>query len=166
MITSANTGSLSAFWMNTIVLVSQSATKAASGSSAGIALLDLTAKPERLSSHGKKRALGNIMREREQNDPAYKARMIDARKLLAEEIHEISPEDSFVKRRLAKGLSQQRLASLMTTSQSHIAKIEAGSIHINFETAIKLADALNISLDDIRKLVEISHQPKPSAVGS
>lgn len=92
--------------------------------------------------------------------------MIEARKSLAEEIHDVSPEDSFMKFRLRKGLSQQRLANLMGTHQSHIAKIEAGSINISFETAVKMADALGISLDDLRKLVEISHKPKLRVVVS
>lgn len=166
MITSANTESRYAFWESTINLGFQNVTKTSEGVSAGLALQPVKTEPERLSSHGNKRSLNSISREREQNDPAFKARMIEARKSLAEEIHDVSPEDSFVKLRLRKGLSQQRLANLMGTHQSHIAKIEAGSINISFETAVKLADALEISLDDLRKLVEISHKPKLHAVAS
>lgn len=136
------------------------------GVSSGLFLQDINSKIERLSTHGQKRSLKNILQEREQNDPAFKARMVEARKSLAEEIHDVSPEDSFAKRRLAKGLSQQRLASIIGTSQPHVAKIEAGSIKIHFDTAIKLADALGITLDDLRKLVEVSRRPEILAIAS
>lgn len=121
---------------------------------------------ERLSSHGGKRSLSSITREREQRDPTFKAKMMNGRKLLAEEIHDVDQEDSLVKRRLQQGYSQQYLATILGTSQSHIAKIEAGTLNINFTTATKLADALNTSMDDLRTLVEISKQPKPLVTAS
>ena len=137
-----------------------SVTKAAIASSSGLPLLYVPTKPERLSSHGGKRSLANILREREQADPAFSTRMAQARKLLADEIHDVSPEDSFSKRRLMKGLSQQSLASILGTSQSHVAKIEAGKVTIYFDTAIKLAKALDLTLNDVQKMVEQSKTSK------
>ncbi len=119
-------------------------------------LLKVPANNERLSAHGGKRSLSNVLREKEQNDTAFNARMIEARKLLADEIDEVSPENSLAKRRLRKGLSQQGLAIVLGTSQSHVAKIEAGKVNIYFDTAIRMSKALDITLDDLQKLVEIS----------
>ncbi len=129
-------------------------------------LLKVSAKPERLSSHGRKRSLSNVLREREQNDVSFKARMIEARKLLADEIEDVLPEDSLTTRRLKKGLSQQGLANILGTSQSHVAKIEAGKVDIYFDTATKIADALQITLDDLRKLVKMSKHPELIIVAS
>ena len=44
----------------------------------------------------------------------------------------------------------------MGTRQSHIAKIEAGKVQIQFATATQLADVLNITLDSLRGLIEQS----------
>jgi len=129
-------------------------------------LLKVSAKPERLSSHGGKRSLSNVLRDREQNDASFKARMIEARKLLADEIEDVLPQDSLATRRLKKGLSQQGLAIILRTSQSHVAKIEAGKVAIYFDTATKIADALQISLDDLRKLVEVSKHSELIIVAS
>ena len=59
-----------------------------------------------------------------------------------------------------KGLSQQSLASILGTSQSHVAKIEAGKVTIYFDTAIKLAKALDLTLNDVQKMVEQSKTSK------
>ncbi|WP_175104891.1 helix-turn-helix domain-containing protein [Pararobbsia alpina] len=55
--------------------------------------------------------------------------------------------------RLSRGFSQAALAARLGTSQSHVAKIESGKLKIQFETAAALADALNISLDDLRPMI-------------
>lgn len=149
-----------AYSENIINWTCPSATKASATGSSGLPLLYIPAKSERLSSHGKKRSLTNILREREQTDPAFNKRMGEARRLLADEIHDVSSADTFAKRRLMKGLSQQSLASILGTSQSHVAKIEAGNVAIYLETAVKLATALDLTLDDVRKIVELSKQSK------
>lgn len=79
-----------------------------------------------------------------------------ARALLAEEMDAVAP-DSLAKLRLKRGMSQTKLAQQIGTSQAHIAKIEAGAVKLYWQTAVKLADALGISLDELRPLVEISH---------
>ncbi|WP_017234958.1 helix-turn-helix domain-containing protein [Pandoraea sp. B-6] len=78
---------------------------------------------------------------------------VAARRFIAEEILRAAPPDSLAKLRLSRGLSQQELARLTCTSQSHIAKIEAGSVKMFLDTAIKLADALGVSLDRFRELI-------------
>ncbi|CAM2164870.1 hypothetical protein PSAC2689_130054 [Paraburkholderia sacchari] len=62
--------------------------------------------------------------------------------------------DSIAAARLRMGLSQARLAEAIGTSQPHIAKIEAGKVQIQFATAVQLADALNLTLDSLRNLIE------------
>lgn len=122
--------------------------------------MKFSAPTEQLSSTGGKRSVRNILAERERDDFALSARMIAARKQLANEIHEITPENTFAKLRLIKGLSQQNVASMIGTSQSHIAKIEAGKVNIEFKTAIKIAKVLEITLDELKVLVEMSARPE------
>lgn len=59
-------------------------------------------------------------------------------------------------RRLALGLSQAGLASIIGTSQPHIARIEKGLADPNklyFSTVRKLASALEVNLEDIEKML-------------
>ncbi len=51
--------------------------------------------------------------------------------------------------RLARGLSQARLAEMADLHEKHISKIETGRFHPNFETLNKILRALNLKLDDI-----------------
>lgn len=88
----------------------------------------------------------------EGSSPAYKAAMENARAELIEEYKEFIPE-SLSKIRLQKGFSQTALASIIGTSQSHVAKIEAKMLDVKFSTATKIADALAISLDQLRPLI-------------
>ncbi|WP_223991252.1 helix-turn-helix domain-containing protein [Cupriavidus pampae] len=74
--------------------------------------------------------------------------------------------DSVSKLRLARGLSQQQLAAAMETSQSHIAKIEAGQVRLYFETAKRLARALNVGLDQIEPLLPGYTAPALTTRGS
>lgn len=90
--------------------------------------------------------------------------MQQARTLLAEEMDELAP-DSMAKLRLRRGMSQTQLAARIGTSQSHIAKIESGAVKLFWQTATRLADALNVSLDTLRPLVGISRTDvQPSLV--
>jgi len=97
---------------------------------------------------------------REAADPGYKARMDQARKELAKDFEESVPP-SLSQLRLRKGFSQAELAKKIATSQSHIAKIEAGSVDLYLKTAIRLADALSISLDDLRQFIVIDQKNEP-----
>ena len=67
-----------------------------------------------------------------------------------------SKPNSIAAARLQAGLSQAKLAKAIGTSQSHIAKIEAGKVRIQLSTATQLGDALNIALDSLRGLIEQS----------
>jgi transcriptional regulator with XRE-family HTH domain len=53
---------------------------------------------------------------------------------------------TLLKLRLSRGYSQQQLASAVGTSQSHIAKIEAGALNVYWDTGERLAAALGVSL--------------------
>jgi len=84
---------------------------------------------------------------------AFRSEMQEARFELAKEF--MGDEvNSLAKMRLERGFSQQQLASKLGTSQPHIANLEAGKIEPQFETVARLADALGISLDAIRPLIE------------
>jgi ribosome-binding protein aMBF1 (putative translation factor) len=96
----------------------------------------------------------------EQNDPTYKASMEHARALLAKDYKEILP-NNLSTMRLQKGMSQTSLASVIGTSQSHVAKIEAGLLDVKFSTAAKIADALAVSMDELRPLITISKSEIP-----
>jgi ribosome-binding protein aMBF1 (putative translation factor) len=100
---------------------------------------------------------GTIAR-RENRDPAYAARMAAARARVGQSVFSDEP-NSIAAVRLRMGLSQTKLAEKIGTSQSHIAKIEGGKTRIHFSTAIQLADALAISLDALRPLIEQSSRP-------
>jgi DNA-binding XRE family transcriptional regulator len=68
----------------------------------------------------------------------------EGRKWLAETYYGDEPE-SLRHLRLARGLSQSRFADLVGTSQSHIARLEAGITEPQVSTVEKLAIALNIA---------------------
>lgn len=97
---------------------------------------------------------------KEQSDPNYKAALEYARAALAEDYKEILP-NNLSKTRLQKGMSQTALASIIGTSQSHIAKIEAGLLDVKFSTAAKIADALAVSMDELRPLIIMSKTEVP-----
>jgi len=90
--------------------------------------------------------------------------MAAARARVARQAFDDQPE-SIAAARLRKGLSQMKLAELLGTSQPHVAKIEAGKVRIQFSTAVQLADALGISLDQLRPLVEASISNSPGVLG-
>lgn len=55
--------------------------------------------------------------------------------------------------RLKKGYSQTTLATMIGTSQSHIARIESGKVKMLFDTAIKMSAALSVSLDELKPAI-------------
>ncbi len=81
--------------------------------------------------------------------------MEKARAALADDYRDVLPND-LTALRLKRGLSQTSLASTIGTSQSHVAKIEAGLLDVKFSTAVKIADALAVSLDTLRPLITLS----------
>lgn len=99
--------------------------------------------------------------QRERADAHYRARKQAAREELAHEMLQAGPP-TLAQLRLSQGLSQSELAVRMGTSQAHIAKIEAGKVELYFRTAIKLSNALSVSLDTIKDIVEISDKSEVS----
>lgn len=95
----------------------------------------------------------SLIQRREKHDPVFRERMAAARGRAARAMFASRP-DSIAAARLQAGFSQAKLAEAIGTSQSHIAKIEAGKVQIQFSTATQLADALHISLDSLRRLIE------------
>ncbi|MGV3679659.1 MAG: helix-turn-helix transcriptional regulator [Acidovorax sp.] len=89
----------------------------------------------------------------EAENTALRSEMQDARN---EFVNEFMSDErlSLSKLRLTRGYSQQQLAHLIGTSQPHIANIEAGKIDPQFQTVTRLADALGVTLDEIRPLIE------------
>lgn len=93
--------------------------------------------------------------ERERGDPGYARGLKAARTALAKAVRHSSVE-SLQALRLHRGLSQAQLAAQLGTSQSHIAKIEAGQVRLYLDTAIRLADALDVGLDELRRVLPAS----------
>lgn len=127
--------------------------------------VEAVALPARVSKQtSEDRSIRSIIARRENSDPAYRERMAAARARVARQAFDDQPE-SIAAARLRKGLSQMKLAELLGTSQPHVAKIEAGKVRIQFSTAVQLADALGISLDQLRPLVEASISNSPGVLG-
>lgn len=93
-----------------------------------------------------------VAAQREAEDPSYRARMARARMVLASDLPD-DPSVTLAKLRMARGLSQVDLARAVGTSQPHIAKIESGKCRVLFETAVKIADSLQVSLDSLRSVL-------------
>jgi ribosome-binding protein aMBF1 (putative translation factor) len=91
----------------------------------------------------------------EKASASRRKRMAVARVALSSELGTQFP-DSLAKLRLSRGMSQTQLAEAIGTSQPHIAKIEAGALQLFWSTAIKIADALAVSLDELRPLLATS----------
>lgn len=63
----------------------------------------------------------------------------------------MNKDNSFGKKlkqiRIARGLSQAKLAEMADVHEKHISKIETGRFHPNFETLNKILKALDLRLD-------------------
>ena len=74
------------------------------------------------------------------------------------------------RRRAASGLSQARLARLMQTSQSAVARIESGRHGAQFSTLTRYAEALGLSLnlveDTKTQAGEPGEDPRAEAAGT
>jgi ribosome-binding protein aMBF1 (putative translation factor) len=60
-------------------------------------------------------------------------------------------KDTIRTMRLRKGLSQSKLADILGTSQSHVARIENGYADILFDTCRKLCHALEIDMNKLNE---------------
>ena len=89
----------------------------------------------------------------ERADCSVRSRMQEARQQLGRELSELEAP-TLAKLRLSRGYSQQQLASAVGTSQSHIAKIEAGTVNVYWDTGVRLATALGVSLDELGRLMD------------
>lgn len=94
---------------------------------------------------------------KELDDPVYRQRMEAARTELARDISELGIK-SLSTLRLSRGFSQSQLAQMIGTSQPHIAKIESGNLNPHWQTVVKIADALNVSLDTLRPFIRIEER--------
>ncbi|WP_410007532.1 helix-turn-helix domain-containing protein [Pandoraea sp. NE5] len=121
-----------------------------------------------ISEHRKSPLTGRLPRSvasalKESQDPHYRRQKAAARRYIAGTFLNDEGPDSLARLRLSRGFSQHELAKMTGTSQSHIAKIEAGSVKIYWDTGIRLADALGVTLDELRHLIEREHI-KPEVV--
>jgi len=87
--------------------------------------------------------LDDLLAEYEK-DEEMRAAMTRARKRVAETMYHDEPH-CFSALRLKAGLSQAELAERSKTSQSHIARIEAGTTDPSTETIARLAEALGVA---------------------
>lgn len=78
--------------------------------------------------------------------------MQDARVALGEEFYK-DARKTLASVRLSRGYSQQQLASAIGTSQPAIAKLEAGSVNIQWSTGKRLADALGLTLPELDEVL-------------
>lgn len=64
--------------------------------------------------------------------------------------------------RTLRGMSQEVLSGLSGVARSHLAMIETGSKNANVDTLWKIAQALEMKLSDLIKLIEYEHE-RPNA---
>lgn len=74
--------------------------------------------------------------------------MQDARVVLGQEFYGNSPK-TLASVRLSRGYSQQQVAVAIGSSQPAIAKFEAGSVNILWDTGRRLAQALGLTLQEL-----------------
>lgn len=87
-----------------------------------------------------------------QATPERRAGLAGGRKELAEVLADAG-EVSVRSIRLALGLSQADVAARMQTSQSHVARIEAGTCDPNLDTLRRLASALKTDLNTLNNAI-------------
>ena len=92
-----------------------------------------------------------------ERDEKTRALFEAGRKQIAEHLEDTG-EITLATLRLQKGWSQQRLADEMGTTQSYIARIEAGRDDIRVSTAARISEALGIEL--IAVVRAITARPK------
>ena len=88
--------------------------------------------------------VSDVIADWEQN-PQRRAAMEEARRWAATALGDDG--DTVRTLRLRKGWSQARLASEISTSQSHVARIEAGTENVSVDTCRRLAAALAVDMN-------------------
>jgi DNA-binding XRE family transcriptional regulator len=84
----------------------------------------------------------------EERDPVVKQAVAAGNKVIAEQYYADGPQ-RLAYYRLRNGWSQKELASRVGTSQSYIARLEAGEIDPQVSTLNRLADALQVAPSEI-----------------
>ncbi|MFM0135061.1 helix-turn-helix domain-containing protein [Caballeronia grimmiae] len=127
----------------------------AAGTSAGTALAFIVKdfaddRPAKLSRFGQGKPIADVVARHERDD-RKRAAIQRARAKLAACINEASDAPTIAAMRLAKGLSQAQLASLMNIPQPAIARLEKKGVARNAtaETIHKLRLALGVSADQV-----------------
>lgn len=87
-------------------------------------------------------SLDDLLKEFESN-PEMAESLSAGRKWVGENYY--AGQKTLCSLRLAKGYSQVKLASILGTSQSHVARIESGREDLRLSTIQKLAHALEVS---------------------
>jgi ribosome-binding protein aMBF1 (putative translation factor) len=80
-----------------------------------------------------------------EKDPEHKAALEEARKWFTDSFHK-EEGDTIRTLRMRRGWSQEHLAKILGTSQSHVARIERGTENILLDTFRKLASALEVDM--------------------
>ena len=60
--------------------------------------------------------------------------------------------------RTQHGMSQEVLSGLSGVARSHLAMIETGSKNANVDTIWRIAEALDMRLSDLVRLIEVEHE--------
>jgi ribosome-binding protein aMBF1 (putative translation factor) len=94
----------------------------------------------------------DMLVERAEKDPAAKQAIAAGRRAVAEHFYSQGPR-TLAYYRLQKGWSQKALAAQLGTSQSYIARLEAGSIDPQVSTLQRLATALAIRPADVLEAI-------------
>lgn len=96
-------------------------------------------------------AIDDVIAESESN-PRKKAALARARAKLAGKLQG-DEGDTIRTVRLRRGWSQAKLAGLLDSSQSHIARIERGSENVAWETMRKLCRALEVDMNTMDEML-------------
>jgi DNA-binding Xre family transcriptional regulator len=94
----------------------------------------------------------DLLVERAEQDPVAKQAIAAGRRAVAEDYYSQGPR-TLSYYRLRKGWSQKALAAQLGTSQSYIARLEAGSIDPQVSTLQRLAAALEIQPTDVLEAI-------------
>jgi DNA-binding XRE family transcriptional regulator len=97
-------------------------------------------------------ALDAIVDELE-STPAGRRQLASARRWVGRRVHAGEPA-TLAAFRLARGLSQKQLAERLGTSQSYVARLEAGQIDPQFSTVRRVCAELGIDLAHFAKALD------------
>jgi len=102
--------------------------------------------------------IGDLIAQYER-DPAKRAALEDARSHLARTAYAGSAT-TVRTMRLRRGWSQVRLAQLLGTSQSHVARIERGQDNLTLQTCRKLCNVLGVDLNALDEALRAQEESK------